>query len=299
MNHIRCTITVGHHYLRAPTLSSSSVACIYRTGIGVIPSPVFRPPPYLNFLGQPAAQPYHQNTSYHSSEHRTASHIMSLANTLKGDSAQQVRTLVRIRLSLRCICWEMQNCRSRLFALAFPQCAAAHRHHHQSKSPCVTNCDSCKQYRQLLRQGDQFAAYNFREYAKRRTRDAFRENKSVDDPRRVQELIQQGLKDLQLLKRQTVISQFYQLDRLVVEGGISGKQKGKKGDIMRTKDQGYVLLLTTSCHMILLTWFLAGTDLLKLYPRDAMDMTKYGRDIRVLGKGMTMACAKLYYIVTT
>jgi hypothetical protein len=64
----------------------------------------------------------------------------------------------------------------------------------------VANEGALSQYRQLLRQGDQFAAYNFREYAKRRTRDAFRENKSVDDPRRIQELIQQGLKDLQMMK---------------------------------------------------------------------------------------------------
>lgn len=97
------------------------------------------------------------------------------------------------------------------------------------------------QYRQLLRQGNQFAAYNFREYAKRRTRDAFHENRAVQDPRRVQELVQKGLKELQMLKvrgvsavrggrgcvaddgmqRQTVISQFYQNDRLVVEGGLS------------------------------------------------------------------------------
>jgi hypothetical protein len=57
-----------------------------------------------------------------------------------------------------------------------------------------------RQYRQLLRQGNQFAAYNFREYAKRRTRDAFRENRAVGDPRKVQELVQNGLKELQLLK---------------------------------------------------------------------------------------------------
>ena len=57
-----------------------------------------------------------------------------------------------------------------------------------------------RQYRQLLRQGTQFPAYNFREYAKRRTRDAFRENKAVDDPRRVQELVQKGLKELQVMK---------------------------------------------------------------------------------------------------
>ena len=56
------------------------------------------------------------------------------------------------------------------------------------------------QYRQLLRQGNQFASYNFREYAKRRTRDAFREHKNVEDQRKVQELVQKGLKELQILK---------------------------------------------------------------------------------------------------
>ncbi|KYK58111.1 Complex 1 LYR protein [Drechmeria coniospora] len=81
-------------------------------------------------------------------------------------------------------------------------------------------------YRQLLRQGNQFAAYNFREYAKRRTRDAFRENQSVQDPRRVQELVQNGLKELQVMKRQTVLGKFYQMDRLVVEGSVSGKASG-------------------------------------------------------------------------
>ena len=94
-------------------------------------------------------------------------------------------------------------------------------------------------YRQLLRQSTQFTAYNFREYAKRRTQDAFRENKTVDDPRRVQELVQNGLKELQVMKRQTVIGQFYQLDRLVVEGGISGKESGDHGQVVRQKEPGY------------------------------------------------------------
>jgi len=40
------------------------------------------------------------------------------------------------------------------------------------------------------------------------------------------------------IQRQTVISQFYQIDRLVVEGGKEGKQKGDSNDIMRVKDQG-------------------------------------------------------------
>lgn len=55
-------------------------------------------------------------------------------------------------------------------------------------------------YRNLLRTSRQFAAYNFREYAKRRTRDAFQESKAVKDERQVQELMQKGLKELQTLK---------------------------------------------------------------------------------------------------
>ncbi|KAI5295682.1 hypothetical protein KEM56_005590 [Ascosphaera pollenicola] len=73
--------------------------------------------------------------------------------------------------------------------------------------------------RSLLRQSRNFTAYNFREYAKRRTRDAFRENSSVRDPRELQELLQYGLKELRMMKRQTLLSQFYQLEKLVVEGG--------------------------------------------------------------------------------
>ncbi|CAJ2503898.1 Uu.00g112920.m01.CDS01 [Anthostomella pinea] len=94
-------------------------------------------------------------------------------------------------------------------------------------------------YRQLLRQGEQFQAYNFREYAKRRTRDAFRDSKSVEDPRQIQELIQKGLKELQVIKRQTVVSQFFQIDRLVVEGGMAGKETGKSNNIVRQKDTGW------------------------------------------------------------
>ncbi|KXT05412.1 hypothetical protein AC578_11073 [Pseudocercospora eumusae] len=94
-------------------------------------------------------------------------------------------------------------------------------------------------YRSLLRTSRQFAAYNFREYAKRRTRDAFREHSTETDSRRIQELMQKALKELQMLKRQTVVSQFFQLDRLVVEGGKTGKQTGNSGDIARQKDQGW------------------------------------------------------------
>ncbi|KAK3110011.1 hypothetical protein LTR53_016150, partial [Teratosphaeriaceae sp. CCFEE 6253] len=93
-------------------------------------------------------------------------------------------------------------------------------------------------YRALARQARQFANYNFREYAKRRTRDAFRANRAVTDQGMVKQLMEKGRGELLGMKRQTVVSQFFQLDRLVVEGGKSGKQKGNRNDIVRVKDQG-------------------------------------------------------------
>ncbi|KAI5259543.1 hypothetical protein E4T42_00207 [Aureobasidium subglaciale] len=152
-------------------------------------------------------------------------------------------------------------------------------------------------YRKLLRQGNQFAAYNFREYAVRRTKDAFRQHVAESDSSKIQELLSRGNTELQMLKtrcevavycvlhavvaecsksedergmqfllrpprdcipalhifsqwfesrlltsgfqRQTVVSQFFQLDRLVVEGGKTGKQTGNKGDIVRQTEHGW------------------------------------------------------------
>lgn len=51
-------------------------------------------------------------------------------------------------------------------------------------------------------------------------------------------------------QRQSVISQFYQMDRLVVEGGSSGKQTGGRNDIIRQKEPGWVnsgLTMVWSC----------------------------------------------------
>ena len=72
-------------------------------------------------------------------------------------------------------------------------------------------------YRNLLRTGGNFNQYGFREYAKRRTRDAFREHKNETDQHRIQELVSRGITELQVMKRQTVIGQMYNIDKLVVE----------------------------------------------------------------------------------
>jgi len=76
-------------------------------------------------------------------------------------------------------------------------------------------------YRSLLRAGGQFSQYNFREYARRRTRDAFREHKTETDPQRIQDLVSKGINDLQMMKRQTAISKMYNMDKLVVEVHIN------------------------------------------------------------------------------
>ncbi|ODH46540.1 hypothetical protein GX48_07378 [Paracoccidioides brasiliensis] len=58
-------------------------------------------------------------------------------------------------------------------------------------------------FRSLLRQSRQFAAYNFREYAWRRTIDAYREHQHETDPRKIQELMQKGIENLRMMKVST------------------------------------------------------------------------------------------------
>jgi hypothetical protein len=63
-----------------------------------------------------------------------------------------------------------------------------------------TSAFSVRLYRSLLRQSSQFTNFNFREYARRRTKDAFREHQHETDQRRIQKLVQKGLKELQVIK---------------------------------------------------------------------------------------------------
>jgi hypothetical protein len=51
-----------------------------------------------------------------------------------------------------------------------------------------------------MRQSNEFASYNFREYAKRRTKDAFREHHGEANPEKVKGLLENGNKELQILK---------------------------------------------------------------------------------------------------
>ncbi|KAG5361483.1 LYR motif-containing protein 4 [Yarrowia sp. C11] len=72
-------------------------------------------------------------------------------------------------------------------------------------------------YRQLLRNGYRMAGYNFRQYAIRRTRDGFHANRNLTDKGEIESAIKYAEKELGVLKRQSVISQMYAGEPLVVE----------------------------------------------------------------------------------
>ncbi|XP_004847807.1 LYR motif-containing protein 4 isoform X2 [Heterocephalus glaber] len=57
-------------------------------------------------------------------------------------------------------------------------------------------------YRAMLRESKRFSAYNYRTYAIRRIRDAFRENKNVKDPVEIQTLVNKARRDLGIIRRQ-------------------------------------------------------------------------------------------------
>uniref|UniRef100_A0A8D1UFC5 LYR motif containing 4 n=1 Tax=Sus scrofa TaxID=9823 RepID=A0A8D1UFC5_PIG len=57
-------------------------------------------------------------------------------------------------------------------------------------------------YRAMLRESKHFSAYNYRTYAIRRIRDAFRENKNVGDPAEIQALVTKAKRNLGIIRRQ-------------------------------------------------------------------------------------------------
>ncbi|CAK9439921.1 uncharacterized protein LODBEIA_P40210 [Lodderomyces beijingensis] len=74
-----------------------------------------------------------------------------------------------------------------------------------------------KLYKNLLQKAHGFDNYNFREYAKRRTVDMFKQHKSLTNPDEIAKFYNEGIDNLALLTRQTAISQMYTFDKLVVE----------------------------------------------------------------------------------
>ncbi|XP_039430887.1 LYR motif-containing protein 4 [Culex pipiens pallens] len=72
-------------------------------------------------------------------------------------------------------------------------------------------------YKQMLRESEKFSSYNYRMYALRRIRDAFRENKSLTDATKIEGQMEYAQKNLGIIKRQALVGQLFQADKLVIE----------------------------------------------------------------------------------
>ncbi|XP_072459836.1 LYR motif-containing protein 4 isoform X2 [Notamacropus eugenii] len=57
-------------------------------------------------------------------------------------------------------------------------------------------------YRVMLRESGKFTSYNYRTYAIRRIREAFRENKNVKDSAQIQMLVNKAKRNLEIIRRQ-------------------------------------------------------------------------------------------------
>ncbi|XP_051241885.1 LYR motif-containing protein 4 [Dicentrarchus labrax] len=57
-------------------------------------------------------------------------------------------------------------------------------------------------YRSMLSASKKFPSYNYRTYALRRVRDAFRANRNIEDPKTVARLMTEGQQTLALIQRQ-------------------------------------------------------------------------------------------------
>ncbi|CAL8322898.1 unnamed protein product [Arctogadus glacialis] len=72
-------------------------------------------------------------------------------------------------------------------------------------------------YRMLIKESSKFPSYNFRNYALRRIKDGFRENKHVDNPKSMDQLLTRARESLALIKRQVTVGQMYSSQRTIVE----------------------------------------------------------------------------------
>jgi len=65
-------------------------------------------------------------------------------------------------------------------------------------------------FRDFLRSGKSFKNYNLREYVLRKTREQFRKNMQLTDSSAINDLIVKAKKDLEVCRRQAVISTLYE-----------------------------------------------------------------------------------------
>ncbi|XP_073964588.1 LYR motif-containing protein 4-like [Choristoneura fumiferana] len=72
-------------------------------------------------------------------------------------------------------------------------------------------------YKTLLRESQNFTNYNFRSYALRRIRDAFKENKTLSDPKQIKKEYLYAKENLPIIRRQVAVGDMYQTEKLVIE----------------------------------------------------------------------------------
>ncbi|CAD8173970.1 unnamed protein product [Paramecium pentaurelia] len=72
-----------------------------------------------------------------------------------------------------------------------------------------------KLYKQVLRAGNQFKDYNFREYVIRRAKQDFRELKNNPDLNN--KVIQKYTTELEVIKRQTIVQNLYYQTNNIIE----------------------------------------------------------------------------------
>ncbi|XP_041103830.1 LYR motif-containing protein 4 isoform X1 [Polyodon spathula] len=75
-------------------------------------------------------------------------------------------------------------------------------------------------YRLMLKESKNFTAYNYRTYAIRRVRDAFRENKHLEDPKTIQAQLIKARENLVIIQRQVSIGRLYASQKIVIEDQV-------------------------------------------------------------------------------
>ncbi|XP_047038462.1 LYR motif-containing protein 4B [Helicoverpa zea] len=81
----------------------------------------------------------------------------------------------------------------------------------------VTKQQILSMYRVLLREADKFPNYNFRAYALRRVKNAFRDNKTLTDPKLIKKQYDFATENLAVIKRQVLVGDLYKTEKLVIE----------------------------------------------------------------------------------
>ncbi|TDG97548.1 hypothetical protein EPR50_G00227740 [Perca flavescens] len=81
-----------------------------------------------------------------------------------------------------------------------------------------TRAQAISLYKMMLTESKKFPSYNYRTYALRRVRDAFRANRKVEDPKTVERLMEEGHQTLALIQRQVTVGKMFSTQKNVVEG---------------------------------------------------------------------------------